>query len=236
MRYANQAHKIRVTDGHEFEAKREQSRNPPNKIGIVLPQGAWFPGLFLPAMIKEGACRSRSPAPGTPRAPKPRQVAAAGSCFPVQTWIVSSAPHVRSKAPLRIGPHRLRHDRSDPCRRAAQAREEAERSSRWESPTGRVGERSRRRPALFEYTTVDPAEVIGDPTIQAILITSPTATHRVPPYAAPSRAMKPLILRKKAAGPSFEEVDALCGSVATSGLAAQVGFHFGFHPLVNSVA
>jgi hypothetical protein len=32
VRWANQAHKVRVTDGHEAEAKREESRKPLNRL------------------------------------------------------------------------------------------------------------------------------------------------------------------------------------------------------------
>jgi myo-inositol 2-dehydrogenase / D-chiro-inositol 1-dehydrogenase len=83
----------------------------------------------------------------------------------------------------------------------------------------------------FEYTTVDPAEIIADPGIEAVLITSPTATHR-DLVLATLAAQKPLFCEKPLA-PIFEDVEALCGSVATSGLVAQVGFHSRFHPLVN---
>jgi hypothetical protein len=37
-RYANQAHKIRVTDGHEADAKAAQLRKRPNRIGLFFHQ------------------------------------------------------------------------------------------------------------------------------------------------------------------------------------------------------
>lgn len=36
VRYAQEAHRIRVTDGHEAEAKAAQSRRPPSRIGLFL--------------------------------------------------------------------------------------------------------------------------------------------------------------------------------------------------------
>jgi myo-inositol 2-dehydrogenase / D-chiro-inositol 1-dehydrogenase len=83
----------------------------------------------------------------------------------------------------------------------------------------------------FEYTTEDPAAVIDDPMIEAVMITSPTATHRDLVLAALA-AQKPLFCEKPLA-PSFKEVAELCRAVGESGLVTQVGFHSRFHPLLN---
>ncbi|HXX91238.1 MAG TPA: Gfo/Idh/MocA family oxidoreductase [Acidimicrobiales bacterium] len=83
----------------------------------------------------------------------------------------------------------------------------------------------------FEFMTQDPAEVMADPTIEAVLITSPTATHRDLVVAA-IEAGKALLCEKPLA-PTYGEVEELCMAVERSGLVAQVGFHSRFHPLVN---
>lgn len=43
-RYANQAHKIRVTDGHEADAKAAQLRKRPNRIGLFFLKILGFRG------------------------------------------------------------------------------------------------------------------------------------------------------------------------------------------------
>jgi hypothetical protein len=43
-RYANQAHKIRVTDGHEADAKAAQLRKRPNRIGLFFLKVLGFRG------------------------------------------------------------------------------------------------------------------------------------------------------------------------------------------------
>jgi predicted dehydrogenase len=83
----------------------------------------------------------------------------------------------------------------------------------------------------FEYTTKDAAEVIADPAVEAVMITSPTATHRELVLAILD-ARKPLFCQKPLA-PTHKEVEELCRAVEESGLIAQVGFHSRFHPLVN---
>jgi len=47
-RYANQAHKVRVTDGHEAEAKAAQLRKRPSRIGIFLLKVLGFRGQVTP--------------------------------------------------------------------------------------------------------------------------------------------------------------------------------------------
>jgi hypothetical protein len=47
-RYANQAHKIRVTDGHEADAKAAQLRKRPNRIGIFFLKLLGYRGQVSP--------------------------------------------------------------------------------------------------------------------------------------------------------------------------------------------
>ena len=48
-RYANQAHKIRVTDGHEAEAKAAQLRKRPSRIGLFFLKVLGFRGQVTSA-------------------------------------------------------------------------------------------------------------------------------------------------------------------------------------------
>lgn len=48
MRYANQAHKVPVTDGHETEAKRAQLLKPPNRLGLFVLRMLGFRGEVTP--------------------------------------------------------------------------------------------------------------------------------------------------------------------------------------------
>lgn len=91
--------------------------------------------------------------------------------------------------------------------------------------------RSVARNCPFAYLTDDPAQVIEDPDIDAVLIASPTSTHHGLVLGA-LEAGKALFCEKPLA-PTFELVEELCSAVAASGLTAQVGFHSRFHPLVN---
>jgi hypothetical protein len=47
-RYANQAHKVRVTDGHEAEAKAAQLRKRPNRVGLFLLKMLGLRGQVAP--------------------------------------------------------------------------------------------------------------------------------------------------------------------------------------------
>jgi predicted dehydrogenase len=85
----------------------------------------------------------------------------------------------------------------------------------------------------FGYLTGDPFEVIEDPEVDAVLIASPTSTHRELVLAT-LRAGKPFLCEKPLA-PSFDVVQELCDAVARSGVVAQVGFHSRFHPIVNKL-
>jgi UDP-N-acetyl-2-amino-2-deoxyglucuronate dehydrogenase len=77
----------------------------------------------------------------------------------------------------------------------------------------------------------DGFEVIADPDVDAVMITSPTATHRDLVLAAVA-AGKPLFCEKPLA-PTFADVSEVCTQVTASGLTAQVGFHSRFHPIMN---
>jgi hypothetical protein len=53
-RYANQAHKIRVTDGHEAEAKAAQLRKRPNRIGLFFLRMLGLRGQVTPPTGRGG--------------------------------------------------------------------------------------------------------------------------------------------------------------------------------------
>ncbi len=85
----------------------------------------------------------------------------------------------------------------------------------------------------FLYDSADAHEVIADPGVDALLVASPTATHRELVLAVVAEG-KPLLCEKPLA-PSFEAVTEICTAVATSGVVAQVGFHSRFHPVINRI-
>jgi predicted dehydrogenase len=73
--------------------------------------------------------------------------------------------------------------------------------------------------------------VIEDPEVEAVLIASPTSTHR-DLVLATLAAEKPLLCEKPLA-PTFAAVREMHDAVAASGVTAQVGFHSRFHYLFN---
>jgi myo-inositol 2-dehydrogenase/D-chiro-inositol 1-dehydrogenase len=79
----------------------------------------------------------------------------------------------------------------------------------------------------------DSRAVIDDPEVEAVLIASPTATHRDLVHATIA-AGKPLLCEKPLA-PTFPIVREMHDEVVASGLTAQVGFHSRFHYLFNRV-
>ena len=83
----------------------------------------------------------------------------------------------------------------------------------------------------FGRMSDDPLDVIADPAVEAVMITSPTATH-LELVRATVDARKPLFCEKPLA-PTFGDVRAICDAVTASGLTAQVGFHSRFHPIMN---
>jgi len=85
----------------------------------------------------------------------------------------------------------------------------------------------------FEYLTDDPMRVIEDPDIDAVMITSPTSTHRELVLGT-LESGKSLFCEKPLA-PTIAEVRELCEAVAMTARPAQVGFHSRFHPIVNKM-
>jgi predicted dehydrogenase len=85
----------------------------------------------------------------------------------------------------------------------------------------------------FQGYTDDALDVIDDPEIDAVMITSPTATHRDVVLAA--LAAGKAIFCEKPLAPSLDIVEELCDAVRASGLPAQVGFHSRFHPLIGEL-
>jgi hypothetical protein len=63
-RYANQAHKIRVTDGHEAEAKAAQMSKRPNRIGLFFLKVLGFRGQVTPPGDQRGDVRPSHMHPG----------------------------------------------------------------------------------------------------------------------------------------------------------------------------
>jgi predicted dehydrogenase len=85
----------------------------------------------------------------------------------------------------------------------------------------------------FERVAADAQAVIDDPDVDAVVIVTPTTTHR-DLVAATVAAGKPLLCEKPLAT-RFDVVQEMCALVAASGLTAQVGFHSRFHPLINEL-
>jgi UDP-N-acetyl-2-amino-2-deoxyglucuronate dehydrogenase len=74
----------------------------------------------------------------------------------------------------------------------------------------------------------DPYEVIADPEIEAVMVTSPTASHRDLVLAV-AKSGKALLCEKPLAT-TLPVVEELCDAVKGAGRTAQVGFHSRFHP------
>jgi predicted dehydrogenase len=85
----------------------------------------------------------------------------------------------------------------------------------------------------FEYMTEDSGRVIEDPDVDAIMITSPTSTHR--DLVLATLASGKALFCEKPLAPTFREVQELCAAVASTTRTAQVGFHSRFHPIVNQL-
>ena len=85
----------------------------------------------------------------------------------------------------------------------------------------------------FERVAADAQAVIDDPDVEAVVIVTPTTTHRDLVHAAVS-AGKPLLCEKPLAT-RLDIVRDMCALVESSGLTAQVGFHSRFHPLINEL-
>jgi predicted dehydrogenase len=87
------------------------------------------------------------------------------------------------------------------------------------------------RNCAFGYLTEDSRRVIEDPEVEAVMITSPTSTHRELVLAT-LESGKALFCEKPLA-PTFDEVRGLCAAVTAVTPSAQVGFHSRFHPLLS---
>ncbi len=85
----------------------------------------------------------------------------------------------------------------------------------------------------FEYMTADSRRVIEDPDVDAVMITSPTSTHR--DLVLATLASGKALFCEKPLAPTFSEVQELCAAVAATTRTAQVGFHSRFHPIVNQL-
>jgi predicted dehydrogenase len=85
----------------------------------------------------------------------------------------------------------------------------------------------------FEYMTEDSGRVVEDPDVDAIMITSPTSTHR--DLVLATLASGKALFCEKPLAPTFREVQELCAAVASTTRTAQVGFHSRFHPIVNQL-
>jgi predicted dehydrogenase len=82
----------------------------------------------------------------------------------------------------------------------------------------------------FSRYSADPHDVISDPEIDAVMVTSPTASHRDLVHAVVDE--RKALFCEKPLAPTLEMVEEICDVVAASSLAAQVGFHSRFHPLI----
>ncbi len=85
----------------------------------------------------------------------------------------------------------------------------------------------------FERVAPDAQAVIDDPDVEAVVIVTPTTTHR-DLVAAALAAGKPFLCEKPLAT-NFDVVDEMCTMVAASSITTQVGFHSRFHPLIREL-
>ncbi len=85
----------------------------------------------------------------------------------------------------------------------------------------------------FERVAPDAQAVIDDPDVEAVVIVTPTTTHR-DLVAAALAAGKPFLCEKPLAT-NFDVVAEMCAMVAASSITTQVGFHSRFHPLIREL-
>ncbi len=76
--------------------------------------------------------------------------------------------------------------------------------------------------------TTDPAEIIADPTVAAVVIASSTATHA--PLIAAAAAAGTHVFCEKPVALDLETTDAALAAVAASGIGFQIGFQRRFDP------
>ena len=92
---------------------------------------------------------------------------------------------------------------------------------------------SARNICAFEKIAPDAQAVIDDPDVEAIVIVTPTTTHR-DLVAATLKANKPFLCEKPLAT-NFDTVEEMCALVNNFTTTAQVGFHSRFHPLMREL-
>ncbi len=85
------------------------------------------------------------------------------------------------------------------------------------------------RACPFDRLHADGAAVVADPEVDAVLVTSPTATHAAVVRAA--IALGKPVMCEKPLSPTLAEVRSLCAEVEASGVVAQVGFQSRWSPI-----
>jgi UDP-N-acetyl-2-amino-2-deoxyglucuronate dehydrogenase len=85
------------------------------------------------------------------------------------------------------------------------------------------------RNCRFGGLVADPEEVLADPSIEAVMVCTPTRIHAELVGAAVAAGKA--VMCEKPLCPDYASVEALCAAVAASGVVAQVGFQSRFHPL-----
>jgi predicted dehydrogenase len=83
----------------------------------------------------------------------------------------------------------------------------------------------------LERSYTDGADLIDDPSVDAVAVVAPTRFHR-DLIAAVASAAKPLFAEKPLA-PNFATVCEIADSIRASGIPAQVGFQSRFHPIIR---
>jgi predicted dehydrogenase len=83
----------------------------------------------------------------------------------------------------------------------------------------------------FERVAPDAQALIDDPDVDAVVIVTPTTTHRALVDAVLA-AGKPFVCEKPLAA-DFKTVRLMCDAVREANAIAQVGFHSRFHALIN---
>jgi predicted dehydrogenase len=93
--------------------------------------------------------------------------------------------------------------------------------------------RSAQKICAFEHAGTDAHAVVEHPDVDAVVIVTPTTTHR-DLVRAVLHAGKALLCEKPLAT-DFATVREMCEMVEHSNVTAQVGFHSRFHPIVNEL-
>ncbi|MGH9092777.1 MAG: Gfo/Idh/MocA family protein, partial [Acidimicrobiales bacterium] len=85
------------------------------------------------------------------------------------------------------------------------------------------------RNCAFGRLAADPAEVLEDPSVEAVMVCTPTRFHAEVVGAAVAAGKA--VMCEKPLCPTFDAVRDLCARVDAAGVVAQVGFQSRFHPL-----